>query len=72
LTPNYDLATLNVGEFQRVYGLRLVDIFGYALPVRQELEAIVPETDSDTILTLQSLVRVFPAVAALAMLLTVG
>jgi tRNA(fMet)-specific endonuclease VapC len=33
LTLNYDLATLNVGEFQRVNGLRLVDVSGYALPL---------------------------------------
>ena len=33
LTLNYDLATLNMGEFQRVNGLRLVDISGYALPL---------------------------------------
>ena len=28
---NYDLATLNVGEFQRVIGLRLIDVSSYAV-----------------------------------------
>ncbi len=32
LSMNYDLATLNIGEFQRVQGLRLVDVSGYVLP----------------------------------------
>jgi len=32
LSMNYDLATLNTVEFQRVAGLRLVDVSAYALP----------------------------------------
>ena len=32
LSANYDLATLNASEFQRVAGLRLVDVSGYATP----------------------------------------
>jgi tRNA(fMet)-specific endonuclease VapC len=32
LSIDYELATLNSGEFQRVTGLRLVDVSGYALP----------------------------------------
>ena len=28
---DYDLATLNVGEFQRVIGLRLIDVSSYAV-----------------------------------------
>ncbi len=31
LSLNYDVATLNIGEFQRVQGLRLVDVSGYVL-----------------------------------------
>ena len=29
LSMNYDLATLNTGEFQRVQGLRLINVSGY-------------------------------------------
>ncbi len=32
LSMNYDVATLNIGEFQRLQGLRLVDVSGYVLP----------------------------------------
>ncbi len=32
LSMNYGLATLNVGEFRRVRGLRLVDVSSYAVP----------------------------------------
>jgi predicted nucleic acid-binding protein len=32
LSMNYDLATVNVGEVQRVQGLRLVDVSGYVSP----------------------------------------
>ena len=32
LSLGYDLATLNVREFQRVTGLRLVDVSGYTVP----------------------------------------
>jgi tRNA(fMet)-specific endonuclease VapC len=31
LTLDYEMATLNVGEFQRVTGLKLVDVSGYAV-----------------------------------------
>ncbi len=31
LSLNYEMATLNVGEFQRVTGLKLVDVSGYAI-----------------------------------------
>lgn len=33
LSLDYDLATLNVNEFQRVIGLRLVDVSGYVVAV---------------------------------------
>jgi len=32
LSLDYELATLNLREFRRVTGLRLVDVSGYALP----------------------------------------
>ena len=32
LSFNYDLATLNVREFKRVTGLRIVDVSGYSMP----------------------------------------
>src|SRR6266852_3808793 len=31
LSLDYEMATLNVGEFQRVTGLKLVDVSGYAV-----------------------------------------
>jgi len=30
LSLRYDVATLNTGEFQRVTGLKLIDVSGYA------------------------------------------
>jgi len=32
LSLDYELATLNIGEFSRVTGLRLVDVSSYSLP----------------------------------------